>query len=136
MLVRSFPSIDARIRAAAQDRLRAPVMAYMGQIARSLGSVFANPELRRVQLAFVAFNAGEWGVWIAMLVYAYDRGGATTAGLVALAQLVPAAVLAPATASLGDRYRPAPRAGVGYAAQALATRRDGGGAPRTALRRF
>ena len=49
-----------------------------------------------------------------MLVYAYEQGGATTAGLVALAQLVPAALCAPFAASLGDRCGPPACSRVGY----------------------
>ena len=91
-----------------------------GDGTRVLAKVFGNPQLRRVELAFAAFNGAEWAVWIAMLVYAYRLGGATTAGLVAFAQLAPASLLAPWTSSLADRYRPARVLAAGYAAQASA----------------
>ena len=57
-------------------------IAYASQIPRVIGGVLRNRDLRRVQLAFVAFNAAEWGVWIAMLVYAYEQGGATRPAVV------------------------------------------------------
>jgi MFS family permease len=79
-----------------------------------------NRGLRRVELAFAAFNGAEWGVWVALLVYAYGHGGATGSALIALVQLVPSALLAPALASLADRHRPGRVLLAGYLAEAAA----------------
>jgi MFS family permease len=75
----------------------------------------------RVVIAYAAFVLTEYAVWIAMLVYAYGQGGAGTAGVVALAQLVPAAIAAPVASVLADRRSPVVLLVAGYLVQALGT---------------
>jgi hypothetical protein len=79
-----------------------------------------NTRLLRVLLAFLLFNVGEWATWIAVVVWAYDRTGVGGASAIAVAQLVPAAVLASPAAALFGRW-PRTRALVrGYLVQAIA----------------
>jgi cyclic nucleotide-binding protein len=84
------------------------------------GALAGNRGLRRVVGAYALFILTEYAVWIAMLVYAYSRGGAAIAGLVALAQLVPAALLAPVFAAVADRRSPVVLLAGGYLVQAAA----------------
>jgi len=79
-----------------------------------------NMGLRRVVGGYALFTLTEYAVWIAMLVYAYSRGGATIAGVVALVQLVPAALLAPMFAAAAERRSPAVLLAGGYLVQAAA----------------
>ncbi len=90
-----------------------------GRTAVLLG-VLRNRRLRRVLIAFLLFNVVEWATWIAVLVWAYGYGGVRAASLVALVQLVPAAVLAPGLALLAERLARGRALALGYAAQALA----------------
>jgi MFS family permease len=66
--------------------------------------ILRNPNLRRLQLAWAGSNLGTWGYGVALAVFAYDHGGATAVGLVALLRFVPAAIATPFTSGLGDRY--------------------------------
>jgi len=46
----------------------------------------------------------EFSAWIAILVVAFDKGGAGAAGLAVVVQLVPAALFAPIVTAAGDRF--------------------------------
>lgn len=72
---------------------------------RTFRAVFANPGLRRIELALVGSVTGEWAYAIALAVFAYGRGGAAAVGLVGLIRFLPSALAAPFAAILGDRYR-------------------------------
>lgn len=77
-----------------------------------------SPALRRVLGAFLIFNSAELATWIAILVWAYDVGGAAAAGLIAVVQLIPATLLAPVISQIGDRLRRDRALSIGFGLQA------------------
>jgi MFS family permease len=84
-----------------------PVRRFLAQLAESgvaFREVFANPALRRIELAWAASILGTWAYGIAVVVYAYEQGGPTAVGVVGLARWLAAAAVSPFAALLGDRY--------------------------------
>ena len=71
----------------------------------ALRGVFRNPNLRRLQLAWLGSVAGQYSYSIAIAIFAYRHGGAAAVGVMALARTIPAAVLAPFVSAAGDRFR-------------------------------
>ncbi|MGL6280287.1 MAG: MFS transporter, partial [Gaiella sp.] len=74
------------------------------EAATTLARSFANPQLRRLQLAWLGSSLGNWSYLVALSVFAYDAGGAGAVGLVWVIRLVPAALLAAPVSALADRY--------------------------------
>ncbi len=91
----------------------------MRDAARETASALASAPLRRALLAFLAFSVAEWACWVAVLVWAYDGGGVGAASVVSVAQLVPAVLVAPVAATLGDRLPRARALALGYLLQGV-----------------
>lgn len=79
-----------------------------------------SPELRRHLCAWFAFGLATYSTWLAVFVFAQQRGGAKEVGIVALVLLLPGAALAPFAAYAGDRYPPQRAMAVGYGVQVVA----------------
>src|SRR6266542_2507624 len=75
------------------------------QVVSALGTAARNADVRRVQLAWGAAIASEWMHFVALGVFAYEQGGTSAVGIAGLVRLLPAAIVAPFAASLGDRFR-------------------------------
>ena len=76
-----------------------------GQVLVGVKTAVRNEQIRRAELAWGCAIAAEWAHFVALGVFAYDRGGASAVGLAGLIRLLPAAALAPFAAFLGDRFR-------------------------------
>ncbi len=76
----------------------------MGSPDSPFRALAANKIIRRESAALGLYRLAEFGPWVAMLVYAYSQGGATTTGLVSLALLVPTALFAPFSGPVIDRF--------------------------------
>ena len=75
----------------------------MSQTLRSFGAVFANPRMRRLQLAGVGSTLGTWAYGVGIAVYAYHAGGARAVGILFAARWGAGAVAAPWLSVLADR---------------------------------
>jgi MFS family permease len=89
------PCDAAHVRAAKQ---------MLGDSARALRSVFANPGLRRIELARAAGAIAVSAYAIVFVVVAYEAGGAAAVGLVAAVRMFAVSVVSPFGAMLGDRF--------------------------------
>ncbi|MFD1948510.1 MFS transporter [Nocardioides aestuarii] len=67
-------------------------------------AVLGNPDLRRVQLAFLGSAVGDWAYATAIIVWAYDAGGASAVGVWMGVRLVLGALTTPLGALLADRW--------------------------------
>ena len=83
-------------------------MAGVGKRFRDSLAAFAavgrNANLRWLELGWTASIIGHYAFLIAVSVYAYGVGGEKAVGLIFLARLIPAALIAPFAGMLGDRY--------------------------------
>jgi MFS family permease len=82
-----------------------PPVTGLERLLAPLRAALRNVDVRRVELAWGAAIGAEWAHFVALGVYAYDAGGATGVGVAGLVRLLPAAIVAPFAASLGDRFR-------------------------------
>src|SRR5262245_65939082 len=78
--------------------------ARVSESARAFRDVFANRDLRLLQLAWASSIISNWAYMVAVSVYAYDVGGEAAVGLLLLLRLVPAGLLSPFAGVLADRY--------------------------------
>jgi MFS family permease len=75
------------------------------QAVSELAALARNENLRRVELAWGASIAAEWTHFVALGVFAYNAGGPSAVGIAGLVRMLPAALVAPFAATLGDRFR-------------------------------
>ncbi|HET7172801.1 MAG TPA: MFS transporter [Nocardioidaceae bacterium] len=80
-----------------------PVRASIRETGASIGTVFRNPGLRRVNLAYVGSMIGTWAYSTAILVWAFDYGGALAVGIWSVVRLALRSVVTPFTSMLADR---------------------------------
>ncbi len=82
-------------------------------------SLRRGPE-RGALLALFFFRITEMATWVAILVWAFNERGAVGTGVIALAQLVPATLLAPVASVMGDRMSHRRALILGFLVQAVA----------------
>ncbi len=76
----------------------------VAESARAVRSVFRNPNLRRIELAFAAAIIGRYAVFLGVTLYTYHVGGVTAVAIVTAVRQALAAVVAPFAGGIADRF--------------------------------
>jgi MFS family permease len=90
-----------RAKARADDRERP--LSTLGESASGFRAVWANRDLRRLEIAWAGSVIAHYGFQIALGVYAYEIGGALAVGAMFVLRTL-GALATPPAAALGDRY--------------------------------
>ena len=69
----------------------------------SLSTVFRNPGLRKINLALAGSMIGDWAYGTAILIWAYDIGGARAVGIWYTVRLVLITIVTPFASTIVDR---------------------------------
>lgn len=80
-----------------------PARGPFANLRRSLSWVGRNPDLRRIQLAFLGSSIGDWAYATAVAVWAYQVGGAEAVGIWMAVRYLLTALTAPFSSTLADR---------------------------------
>jgi MFS family permease len=80
-----------------------PKSGFLRDTRRSFAAVFANRNMRRIQLAFLGSTIGDWAYATAVSVWAYGVAGATGVGIWMAIRLALMAIAAPFTSALADK---------------------------------
>ena len=71
---------------------------------RSCRSATNNPAIRRLEASWTGGIAGDWVLLVALLVVAFDTGGALAVGLLGLVRMLPSTLIAPLAGIPAARY--------------------------------
>lgn len=93
-----------QIDAEPQEQTQSSPSGTLRETGDSLRAVARNPNLRRVQLAFLGSAIGDWAYATAIVVWAYGAGGAQAVGLWMGIRFVLGALTAPVGATFADRW--------------------------------
>ncbi len=90
-----------------------------GALRGVVGQISRNRALTRLLSAYALLVIAECGEWLALIIFAYARGGASSAAIVAIVQLVPSMLLGPLITAHLSRLGAARLLRMGYAASAV-----------------
>jgi MFS family permease len=69
-----------------------------------MSAVFANPAMRKLQLALGGSTIGDWAYATALAVFIFETDGAVVLGVVSVIRYAAVAVIGPFTAALADKF--------------------------------